>query len=77
MLRRLLGIWAADLAARAIHPVVEAYAARYHDAGEDEQDSGSPGYDRRSTIAGQFEVAVNNDHDTLEVIARRRMGFTR
>lgn len=76
MLRRMLVIWVADLAARVVHPVVEAYAIRYHDAGEDEVDSGNA-YDRRSTIAGQFEVAANNDHDSLEVIARRRMGFTR
>lgn len=72
MLRLLL----ADLAARAIHPVVEAYAARYHTRAEGETDSGNPEYDRRSTIAGQFEVAANRDHDSLEVIAKRRMGFT-
>lgn len=76
MLRKLLVLWAADRLARAAHPFVQAYVDIYHTPDEGPADSGNPEYDRRSTIAGQFEAAVNRDHDTLEIIARRNMGFT-
>jgi hypothetical protein len=76
MLRKLLLIWATDRIARIAHPFVQTYVDMYHAPDEDPADSGNPEYDRRSTIAGQFEAAANRDHDTLEVIAQRRMGFT-
>jgi hypothetical protein len=76
VLRKLLLIWATDRVARLAHPFVQTYVDMYHDHGEDDAGSGRPGYDHRSTIAGQFEAAANRDHDTLEVIAARRMGFT-
>lgn len=76
MLRKLLLIWATDRVARLAHPFVQTYVDMYHKGDEDETDSGKLVYDPRSTIAGQAEVAANRDHDTLEVIAQRRMGFT-
>ena len=76
MLRKLLLIWATDRIARLAHPFVQTYVDMYHTPDEDAADSGTVRYDPRSTIAGQAEVAANRDHDTLEVIAQRRMGFT-
>jgi hypothetical protein len=76
VLRKLLLIWLTDRAARIAHPFVQTYVDMYHKGDEDETDSGRQGYDPRSTVAGQAEIAVNRDHDTLEVIAQRRMGFT-
>ena len=76
MLRKLLLIWATDRIARIAHPFVQTYVDMYHKDDEDEAGSVKPGYDPSSTIAGQFEVAANRDHDTLEVIGKRRMGFT-
>lgn len=76
MLRKLLLIWVTDRIARAAHPFVQTYVDMYHTPDEEAADSGKPGYDPRSTIAGQFEVAANRDHDSLEFIAKRRMGFT-
>jgi hypothetical protein len=76
MLRKLLLIWATDRIARIAHPFVQTYVDMYHTPDEDAADSGRPGYDPGSTIAGQAEIAVNRDHGTLEIIAQRRMGFT-
>jgi hypothetical protein len=59
-----------------IKPLVEEFLEIYADDGEAETADVKPGYDPRSTIAGTAEVAANRDHDTLEVIARQRMGFT-
>lgn len=67
----------ARIAARyVVMPVVEAFVELYADDEEPPAADVKPGYDPRSTIAGQAEVAANRDHDTLEVIAKRRMGFT-
>jgi hypothetical protein len=76
VLRKLLLIWATDRIARLAHPFVQTYVDMYHKDDGDDPGSGNPEYDRRSTIAGQAEVAANRDHATLEVIAQRRMGFT-
>ena len=76
MLRKLLLIWATDRVARLAHPFVQTYVDMYHRGDDEETDSGKLVYDPRSTIAGQAEVAANRDHDTLEVIAQQRMGFT-
>lgn len=76
MLRKLLLIWLTDRVARLAHPFIQTYVDMYHTPDEEDAGSGKPGYDPRSTIAGQHEVAANRDHDTLEVIAQRRMGFT-
>lgn len=76
MLRSLARIAARATARYVVMPVVEAFVELYADDGEPEAAGVKPGYDPRSTIAGQAEVAANRDHDTLEVIAKRRMGFT-
>lgn len=49
--------------------VLAAFLDTYHDDDEPAADSGKPGYDPRATVAGQFEVAANRDHQTSEPVA--------
>ena len=53
----------AELAVRTL----TSYLEIYHGYGETVADSGMPAYDSRSTVAGQFEAAVNKDHGTPPV----------
>lgn len=65
------------IAQKIVHPVLMAYLDIYTDDDEPEADSGTPlRADPHSTVIGQYEVAANRDHTTMELTAKHRpFGF--